>query len=65
MVLELNDKEWQILTRIVDEYLPELRLEIASGRIEYDWRMDMKKEEELVKGIVDKLHRGAELIKAA
>lgn len=65
MVLELNDKEWQVLTRIVDEYLPELRLEIASGRIQYDWRMDLKKEEEVVKSIVDKLHQGAEMIKAA
>ncbi len=65
MVLDLDDKEWQILARIVDEYLPELRLEIASGGMRHDWKTDLKKEEDVVKSLVDKLHKGAELIKAA
>ena len=64
MILELTDKESQILTSIVDSYLPELRLMIASG-ISFDLRTDMKGEEEVVKGIINKLHQGVPLSKAA
>jgi hypothetical protein len=64
MTLDLNDKEWQILTEIVDSYLPELRLMVASGG-RYDIRTDLKKDEEVVKTIIDKLHQGARMKKAA
>lgn len=65
MVLELNEKEWDVLTRIVDSYLPELRGLIASGG-PFDWRIDAKQEEETVKGIIAKLQsQRVELRKAA
>ncbi len=64
MMLELTDKERQILTQIVDSYLPELRTMIASG-VGYDLRIDMKNEEEIVKSIINKLHQEAPVKRAA
>jgi len=65
MVLELNEKEWVVLTRIVESYLPEMRGLIASGG-PFEWRIDMKKEEETVKNIIAKLQsQSVELVKAA
>jgi hypothetical protein len=65
MVLELNEKEFAVLTRIVENYLPEMRGLIASGG-PFEWRTEMKQEEETVKGIIAKLQsQKVELKKAA
>ncbi len=54
MNLELTDKEKTMLLGVLKDYIPELRGEIASGA-KHDFKMELKDEEEVLKGILDKL----------
>ena len=54
MNLELTDKETQMLIGVLKDYVPELRGEIASG-VKHDLKMELKEEEEVLKGIMEKL----------
>ncbi len=54
MNLELTDKELNMLVEVLKDYVPELRGEIASG-VKHDFKMELKEEEEVLKGILEKL----------
>lgn len=54
MNLELNEKEKDMLAAVLKDYIPELRGEIASGG-KHDFREDLKNEESVLKGILNKL----------
>jgi hypothetical protein len=54
MNLELTDKEKEVLTGVLKDYLPELRGEIASGG-KHEFKEDLKAEEATIKRILDKL----------
>ena len=54
MKLELTDKETEMLIGVLKDYVPELRGEIASG-VKHDLKMELKEEEEVLKGILEKL----------
>ena len=55
MNLELKDKEKDILIGLLKDYMPELRGEIASGVNKHDLKMELKEEEAVLKGILEKL----------
>ena len=50
----LSDKEKNSLVSVLERYIPELRSEIASGE-KNDWKIELKKETELLNGIMEKL----------
>ncbi len=54
MKLELTDKEKDMLVGVLKDYIPELRGEIASGA-KHDFKMELKEEEDVLKGILEKL----------
>ncbi len=54
MNLELTDKEKDMLVGVLKDYIPELRGEIASGA-KHDFKMELKEEEAVLRGIMDKL----------
>jgi len=54
MNLELTDKERDMLVGVLKDYIPELRGEIASG-VKHDLKLELKEEEEVLKGILEKL----------
>lgn len=54
MNLELSNKEKEILISALENFISELRAEIASG-VKHDWRVEMKKEESGLKEILSKL----------
>ncbi|MCL5022558.1 MAG: hypothetical protein M1497_04180 [Nitrospirae bacterium] len=54
MNLELTDKEKDMLVGVLKDYIPELRGEIASGA-KHDFKMELKDEEAVLKGILEKL----------
>jgi len=54
MNLVLTDKEKDMLTAVLKDYIPELRGEIASG-VKHDFKMELKDEEEVLKNILNKL----------
>lgn len=54
MKLELNDKEKEILVTTLENFIPELRAEIASG-VRHDWKIELKDEEALLKGVLERL----------
>lgn len=54
MNLALTDKEKEMLVGVLKDYIPELRGEIASGA-KHDFKMDLKEEEAVLKGILEKL----------
>jgi len=55
MNLELSDKEKEMLVEVLKDYIPELRGEIASG-VKHDFKLELKDEEAILKGILDKLN---------
>jgi len=54
MNLELSAKEKEMLLGVLKDYIPELRGEIASGG-KHDFKEELKEEEAVLKGILDKL----------
>ncbi len=54
MNLELTERERDMLLLVLENSIPELRAEIASG-VKHDWRVELKNEEEILKGILEKL----------
>ncbi|MGO9015471.1 MAG: hypothetical protein ACLQF0_10865 [Dissulfurispiraceae bacterium] len=54
MNLELTGKEKDMLLGVLKDYVPELRGEIASGA-KHDFKEELKEEEAVLKGIMDKL----------
>jgi hypothetical protein len=54
MNVELSDKENNALVSVLERFIPELRGEIASG-VKHDWKMEMKKERDILNGILVKL----------
>jgi hypothetical protein len=54
MNLALTDKEKDMLVGVLKDYIPELRGEIASGA-KHDFKMELKEEEAVLKGILEKL----------
>ena len=54
MQLELNEKERDILVLELENVIPELRGEIASG-VKHDWKVELKKEEEILKVLLERL----------
>ncbi len=55
MNLELTDKEREMLVGVLNDYIPELRGEIASGA-KHDFKLELKEEEAILKVILEKLH---------
>lgn len=54
MQLELTDKERDMLVLELENFIPELRGEIASG-VRHEWKLELKKEEEILNGVLEKL----------
>ncbi len=54
MNLELTDKEKNALLEVLNDYIPELRGEIASGG-KHDFKEGLKAEESVLKTILEKL----------
>lgn len=55
MNLELTEKEKDALIVVLKDYIPELRGEIASGG-KHEFKEELKEEEAVLKGILDKLN---------
>jgi len=55
MNLELSAKEKEMLVGVLKDYIPELRGEIASGG-KHDFKEELKDEEAVLKGILEKLN---------
>lgn len=55
MNLELTDKEKEMLTNVLKDYIPELRGEISAS-VKRDFKQELKDEEEVLKGILAKLN---------
>ncbi len=56
MKLELTDIEKEKLMYVLENFIPELRGEIASG-VKHDWKMELKKEEAILQGVMDKMKK--------
>ena len=54
MKIELTDREKESLLTVLENVIPELRAEIASG-VRHDWKLEMKTEETVLKGILERL----------
>lgn len=54
MQIELTDKERDMLVLELENFIPELRGEIASG-VRHEWKLELKKEEEILNGVLEKL----------
>jgi hypothetical protein len=54
MNVELTNIEKDKLVMVLERFIPELRGEIASG-VKHDWKMEMKKEKDVLAGVLDKL----------
>jgi len=55
MNLTLTDKEKDMLIGVLKDYIPELRGEISSS-VKRDFKMELKEEEAVLKGILEKLN---------
>jgi hypothetical protein len=53
-MLELNDKEKEILKHALQSYLSDLREEIVKTEA-HQWKRDLHVEEDVIKKIIDKL----------
>jgi hypothetical protein len=56
MELSLSREEAAFLHRVLTNYLPGLREEIA-GTENYEWRQALKKDEELLKALIERLEK--------
>ncbi|MGD8351524.1 MAG: hypothetical protein PVG55_00865 [Nitrospirota bacterium] len=54
MALELSDEERTLLKKVIDNYLSSLRAEIYRTE-KHDFKVPMKREEELLKGMIERL----------
>ena len=54
MNLELTDQEKDKLILVLENFIPNLRAEIASG-VKHDWKVALHKEEDILKAILEKL----------
>jgi len=54
MNFELTDKERDTLVLVLENFIPDLRAEIASG-VKHDWKIELKNEEAVLKAILEKL----------
>jgi len=54
MELNLDQNEVAALTRILEQYLSDLRMEVG-GTESYDMRQGLKKDEEMIKSLLGKL----------
>lgn len=54
MALELSDEERTLLKKVIDNYLSSLRAEIYRTE-KHDFKVPMKREEELLNGIIERL----------
>ncbi len=54
MNLELTDQEKDKLILVLENFIPNLRSEIASG-VKHDWKVELHKEEDILKAILEKL----------
>jgi hypothetical protein len=54
MNLELTDEEKDKLILVLENFIPNLRAEIASG-VKHDWKVEMHKEEDILKTLLEKL----------
>lgn len=54
MNVKFTDTEKNALVAVLERFIPELRGEIASGA-KHDWKVEMKKEKDILNGILDKL----------
>lgn len=64
MIIELTPKERDMIVMVLENYLPELRGEIASG-VRHDWKIELKAEEVVLKAGIEKLKTAHELERAA
>ena len=55
MNLELTDKEKAALVVVLKDYIPELRGEISSS-VKRDFKLELKEEEAVLKGLLAKLN---------
>lgn len=56
MELNLSSQEAAFLHRVLTNYLPSLREEIA-GTENYEWRQALKRDEELLKALIERLEK--------
>jgi hypothetical protein len=54
MNLELSNIERDKLVTVLENFIPELRGEIASG-VKHDWKVEMKKEKDILTDVLEKL----------
>jgi hypothetical protein len=54
MNLELTDEEKDKLILVLENFIPNLRAEIASG-VKHDWKVEMHREEDILKTLLEKL----------
>jgi len=54
MNLELTNQERDMLILVLENFIPDLRVQIASG-VKHDWRVKLHEEEEILKVILEKL----------
>jgi hypothetical protein len=54
MELELTDEEMQLLRQLLKNRLPDLREEVYKTE-RYEWRQELKQDEEVLKGLIAKL----------
>lgn len=54
MQLEINDMEKSALISVLENFIPELRAEIASG-LKHNWRLELHRQEDILKEILERL----------
>ena len=54
MNLELTDQEKNMLVMVLENFIPDLRAEIASGA-KHDWKVKLHEEEDVLKEVLEKL----------
>jgi hypothetical protein len=54
MEQELTDEEMQLLRQLLKNRLPDLREEVYKTE-RYEWRQELKQDEEVLKGLIAKL----------
>ncbi len=60
MVVDLEKKEWELLiSELEDTAIPQIRELIASGSMRKDSRDEMKKDEVVLKTLLEKLKKAA------
>jgi hypothetical protein len=64
MNMELNEKEKETLSSVLEKYLFELRGEIASG-VKHDMKEKLKEEQEILNRILEKVKAAVEYTSGA